>query len=291
MEYAFFLGCLIPAREPQYENSVRKIAPRLGIELVNMEGVNCCAPFSNQSIDYTSWLALAARNLCIAEKMNLNILALCNDCYESLLATNTILKENPEIRDKVNEILVDIGLEFRGKTNVKIFSDVLYEDVGLKRIKDAIKNPFDGLRVAVQPGCHLSKPKRLHFEQWMGITALDELVEATGARSVPYERKEACCGGPLRGVNDEVALQVAKQKLDSIRAAGVDSIVTVCPFCYRELDMGQIEIERHAKEKYDLPVMNFAELLRLAMGMGLEDWELRAHRIPITKILNMAEAR
>jgi heterodisulfide reductase subunit B len=291
MEYAFFLGCLIPAREPQYENSVRKIAPKLGIELVNMEGANCCAPFSIQSIDYTSWLALAARNLCMAEQMNLNILALCNDCYESLLATNTILKENREVRDKVNGVLAEVGLEFKGKTDVKIFSDVLYEDVGIERIKDAVKNPFNGLRVAVQPGCHLSKPRRLHFEQWMGITALDELVEATGAKSVPYERKEACCGGPLRGVDDEVALHVAKQKLDSIRAAGVDSIVTVCPFCYRELDMGQIEIERHVKEKYDLPVMNFAELLRLAMGMDLEDWELKAHRIPITKILNMAEAR
>ena len=33
MKYAFFAGCLIPAREPQYENSVKKIAPRLGIEL------------------------------------------------------------------------------------------------------------------------------------------------------------------------------------------------------------------------------------------------------------------
>jgi hypothetical protein len=27
------------------------------------------------------------------------------------------------------------------------------------------------------------------------------------------------------------------------------------------------------------------------MGMDLEDWELSAHRIPITKILGMAEVR
>ena len=291
MKYAFFLGCLIPAREPQYENSVRKIAPELGMELVEMEGANCCAPFSIQSLDYTSWLALAARNLCMAEQMNLNILALCNDCYESLLATNTILKENHEVRDKVNEILADVGLEFKGKTDVKIFSDALYEDVGIKRVKDAVKKPFNGLRVAVQPGCHLTKPKRIHFKQQMGVTALDELVQATGAVSVPYERKDACCGGPLRGINDEVALHVAKQKLDSIRAAGVDCIVTVCPFCFLELDMGQLEIKRHLKEEYDLPVLNFADLLRMAMGMKLENWEIKAHRIPITKILNMAGAK
>jgi heterodisulfide reductase subunit B len=291
MKYAFFAGCLIPAREPHYENSVRKIAPKLGIELVNMEGANCCAPFSIQSLDYTSWLALAARNLSIAEEMELNIVTLCNDCYESLLMTNKILKEKKETRDKVNKILADVGLEFKGKTDVRIFSDVLYEDVGLEKVKDAVKRPFNGLRVAVQPGCHLSKPKRLHPKQRIGVLALDELVEATGAISVPYERKEACCGGPLRGINDEVALQVAKQKLDSIKAAGASSIVTVCPFCFLELDMGQIEIKRHSKEEYNLPVLNFAELLRVAMGMDLEDWELKAHRIPITSILNVAEAR
>jgi heterodisulfide reductase subunit B len=291
MKYAFFAGCLIPAREPQYENSVQKIAPKLGIELVAMKGVNCCAPFSIQSLDHTSWLALAARNLCLAEEMRLNIVTLCNDCYESLLMANTILKENKETRDEVNNILVDVDLEFKGNIDVKIFSDVLYEDVGLEKVKNAIKRPFNGLRVAVQPGCHLSKPKRLHFGQRMGVLALDELVEATGATSIPYERKEACCGGPLRGINDEVALRVAKQKLDSMKAAGADSIVTVCPFCYLELDMGQIEIKRHVKEEYDLPVLSFAELLRIAMGMNLEDWEIKTHRIPITKILNIVEAK
>jgi len=291
MKYAFFLGCLIPAREPQYESSVRKIAPALGIELVEMEGANCCAPFSIQSLDYASWLSLAARNLCIAEQMGLNVLTLCNDCYESLLATNSILKENRELRDGVNAVLADAGLEFKGKTDVKIFSDALYEDVGVERVKDTVKKPFSGLRVAVQPGCHLTKPKRMHFGQRTGITALDELVQATGAVSVPYERKEACCGGPLRGINDEVALSVAKQKLDSMKAAGVDGIVTVCPFCYLEMDMGQIEIKRHSHQEYDLPVVSFAELLRLAMGMKLEDWEVKAHRIPITKILDSAEEK
>jgi heterodisulfide reductase subunit B len=182
-------------------------------------------------------------------------------------------------------------LEFKGKTDVKIFSDVLYEDVGLEKVKDAVKKPLTGLRVAVQPGCHLTKPKRIHFAQQVGQLALEELVEATGAKSIPYERKEACCGGPLRGINDEVALQVAKQKLDRMKVAGVDCITTVCPFCYLELDMGQIELKRHLNEDYSFPVLHFAELLRIAMGIKLEDWEVKAHRIPITKILDMAEAK
>jgi len=291
MKYAFFLGCLVPAREPNYENSVRKIAPELGVELVEMDGANCCAPFSVQSVDYMSWLALAARNLCIAEQMELNILTLCNDCYESLLMTNMILKEDKETREKVNTILADVGLQFKGKTDVKIFSDVLYEDVGLEKVKNAIRAPFNGLRVAVQPGCHLTKPKRIHFGERTAATALDELVEATGAKSISYSAKDACCGGPLRGINDAVASNVAKQKLNSMKAARVDCIVTVCPFCFLELDIGQLEIKRHSKEEYDLPVLQFAELLRMAMGMKLENWEIKIHKVPLTKIINMVEAK
>lgn len=285
MKYAFFLGCLIPARELSYEVSVRKVLPELGIELVDMKGANCCAPFSIQSVDHASWLALAARDLCIAEEMGLDVMTLCNDCYESLLMVNTILKRNKETRDKVNETLSQVGKEFKGNVGVKNLVDVLYGDLGVKKVKDAIKEPFNGLRVGAQPGCHLTKPKRIHFELLRGFNDLDALVQATGAESVPYERKEMCCGGPLRDINDDLARKVSRQKLKALKDAEVQAVTTVCPFCFLQLDLGQLEIKRHFNEDYNLPVIHFIELLRMGMGMKLEDWEIKAHRIPITEVL------
>jgi heterodisulfide reductase subunit B len=285
MKYAFFLGCLIPARELSYEVSVRKVMPELGVELVDMKGANCCAPFSIQSVDYSSWLALAARDLAIAEEMGMDVMTLCNDCYESLLMVNTILKKNSGLRNKVNEVLSDVGKEFKGKIAVKNLVDVLYGDVGINKVKDAIKEPITGIRVGAQPGCHLTKPKRIHYEILRGFNELDALVEATGVESVPYERKEMCCGGPLRDINDDMARQISRQKLSALKDAEVQAIVTVCPFCFLQLDLGQLEIKRHFNEEYNLPVIHFIELLRLGMGMKLEDWEIKAHRIPITELL------
>jgi len=285
MKYAFFLGCLIPARELSYETSVRKVLPALGVNLVEMKGANCCAPFSIQSLDYASWMALAARNLCIAEEMDLDILTLCNDCYESLLMVNTLLKEKKDLRDKVNETLAKVGKEFKGKTDVKHLVDVLHDDVGIKKIKDTIKAPFNGLQVGAQPGCHLTKPKRIHFEMIRGYRALDELVEVTGAKSVQFERREMCCGGPLRDIDDDLARQVSRQKLITLKNADVQAIVTLCPFCYLQLDTGQLEVKRHFNEEYNLPVIHYIELLKMAMGMKLEDWEVKSHRIPIDNII------
>jgi heterodisulfide reductase subunit B len=284
MKYAFFLGCLIPARELSYEVSVRKTMPELGVELVDMKAANCCAPFSIQSVDYDSWLALAARDLCIAEEMGMDIMTLCNDCYESLLMVNNLLKKNPELKDRANNILSEVGKEFKGKVDVKNLVDVLYGDVGIDKVKNAIKEPFDGLKVGAQPGCHLTKPKRIHFELLRGFNELDALVNATGAESVPYERKEMCCGGPLRDINDDLSRSISRDKLRALKDAEVQAAVTVCPFCFLQLDLGQLEVKRHFNEEYNLPVVHFIELLRMAMGMKLEDWEIKAHRIPITDL-------
>jgi len=284
MKYAFFLGCLIPARELSYEVSVRKTMPELGVELVDMKAANCCAPFSIQSVDYDSWLALAARDLCIAEEMGLDIMTLCNDCYESLLMVNNLLKKNPELKDRANQILSEVGKEFKGKIEVKNLVDVLHGDVGIDKVKNAIKEPIDGLKVGAQPGCHLTKPKRIHFELLRGFNELDALIQATGAESVPYERKEMCCGGPLRDINDDLSRSISRDKLRALKDAEVQAAVTVCPFCFLQLDLGQLEVKRHFNEEYNLPVVHFIELLRLGMGMKLEDWEIKAHRIPITEL-------
>ena len=285
MKYALYLGCLIPAREIGYELSARRTLQALGVDLTDISGASCCAPFSIQSLDYLSWLALASRNLCLAEEMGLNILALCNDCYESLMMVNKILKQEKGLKDQVNEILSKVGKEFKGKVEVKHMIDVLYEDVGLDKMADFVKRPLKGLRVATQPGCHLVRPRMLHGGIGLEFEALDQLVKILGAEPVSYERRDVCCGGPLRDIDDDLARSLSRDKLASIKKANIDCLITVCPFCYIQFDLGQMELQSLRKEEFNVPVLHFTELLSLAMGFDPTDVELKEHRIPITKLL------
>jgi heterodisulfide reductase subunit B len=285
MKYALYLGCLIPARELSYELATRTVMPALGVELMDMEGTSCCGPFAIQSLDYTGWLALAARNLCIAEKMKLDIMALCNDCYESLMMVNETLKKDKETREKVNEILSVANKKFKGTVNVKHTMDVLVEDVGLDKIRSKVTKPLDGLRVATQVGCHLVRPKMLHAGEGRGFEVLDDLVRALGAEAVNYDDKEVCCGGPLRDIDDHLSRSLSNRKLSALKRANVDCVVTACPFCYIQFDLGQLEIKRLLKEEYNIPVLHFVELLSLAMGYKSETLQLREHRVPIDKIV------
>ena len=96
--YAIFLGCTIPARQPNYEVSARKTLEKLGIDLVDLDGFTCCCPPPIQSINLESSQAIAAYNICLAEEAGLDIVALCNGCFESLAMVNNSLKNDPHLK-------------------------------------------------------------------------------------------------------------------------------------------------------------------------------------------------
>ena len=82
----------------------------------------------------------------------------------------------------------------------------------------------------------------------------DELVEATGARSIEYEDKTACCGagGGARSAVQDVALRLMEKKLEHMQRADVDCIVDACPFCHLQFDQGQYELTEPSRKKFNI---------------------------------------
>lgn len=285
--YALFLGCTIPARQPHYELSARKALPKLGIELVDLADMTCCAPPPLQSIDLETSLSIAAYNICLAEEADLDIVTLCTGCFESLAMANATLKRNERLKTRVNQILSSAGKEFKGSKEVRHYLQVLREDVGLDRLKKSIIKDLSNLKVASFSGCHALRPSELlKFDDPERPHILDDLVEALGAKSIWYRNKLKCCGGLLRGYADDVALAIAREKIVNTTKAGADCIVTLCPFCFLTLDLGQILIKSSFHEEYNMSVLHYAELLSLALGIDPKELALDFHKIKVDKVLS-----
>jgi heterodisulfide reductase subunit B len=285
LRYLMFLGCAIPYRVSSFEISARRVLQKLGVELVEMPEFNCCG-LPLDPVSHETMLILAARNLAMAEQKRLDIITLCPGCSGTLKKVNKMLKEDKGLAEQINSHLKEAGLEFKGTVNAKHLMQVLIEDVGLKKIKDAVVKPLTMIKVAEHNGCHILRPKEyIGFDDPEDPQTLRTLVEATGATCLDYMDETECCGAPSVGVNDKIALQLARDKLDHIKKVDAQALITICPFCHIMYDTNELRIEKMFNETYGIPVLHYPQLLGLAMGISPEELGIGELRVDPSRIV------
>jgi heterodisulfide reductase subunit B len=289
-KYLMFLGCAIPYRVAAFEISARKVLGKLGVELCEMPEFNCCG-LPLDPVSHEMMLILAARDLALAEKEGLDIITLCPGCAGTLKKVNKMLKEDEGLRSKINRHLKEDGLEFKGTVDAKHLLQVLIEDVGLEKIKQAVTKPLRMLKVAEHNGCHILRPKEyIGFDDPEDPKTLKTLIEATGATCLDYLDETECCGAPSVGVSDKVALQLARDKLNHIKVVGAEAMITICPFCHIMYDTNELRIEKMFNETYGIPIMHYPQLLGLAMGITPEELALNELRVDVSKVLKKVDS-
>ena len=207
MKYAFFLGCTIPARSRNYELSARKVADKLGIDLIDVAEFICCG-FPMKASDSESAQIMGAYNLCLAQEKGLDICVLCSSCASQLTEVAHSLTEAGPQRDRINAALSRAGLTYWGGVKVRHFARVLLEDIGIAKIKTHCIKDLSDLKTAIHYGCHYLKPSEIYdgFDDVEDPKSLETLVALTGARVIDYPGKKRCCGGPVLPVYENVAM-------------------------------------------------------------------------------------
>lgn len=270
-EFAFYLGCIMPNRYPQIEKATRFVLEKLGYKLLDMEKAACCpAPGVLRSFDKVDWMVAAARNICIAEKMDRDILTVCNGCFGTLQEVNKHLKENEEAREQVNERLKKLGdYEYKGSIEVKHIGEFLGADIGPTEIQKYLVRKVKG-RVAVHYGCHFLKPTRTRqVDSAEEPVILDDFAEALGLESVDFRQKLTCCGagGGIKAAYAETSMKILGEKMKNMTAVQPDFIFDVCPFCHLQFETGQDWLNKNKGTNYNLPVIHISQITAYCMGM------------------------
>ncbi|HXI03496.1 MAG TPA: CoB--CoM heterodisulfide reductase iron-sulfur subunit B family protein [Candidatus Saccharimonadales bacterium] len=264
--FAFFPGCLIPARHPAMEFAIRETMPKLGVEIEDLEGASCCPdPLYFKSKDKVSWLAVAARNLCLAEEKGLEVMTCCSGCTATLSEAWHHL-EDEALREKVNARLARIGRRYEGRTRVRHIATILRDVVGYEKIRASVVHPLVGLRTAIHYGCHLLKPSRImKVDDPNNPGVLEELVRALGATPVRHRNWFLCCG---KGCQDaEIPANMMRALLTTVHEETPDILCMVCPTCFGQFDHGQFKVSQQFGEDFHTPPIYYVQLLALAQGV------------------------
>lgn len=295
-EYSFYPGCSSQSKasSDNYLKSTQTMCEEMDIKLNPIPDWNCCSA----SIGYGSGgelprISLSARNIALSQQAHgqQDIVATCAACWLATREAKERIEENQKVRSGIDEALGEIGLKVEDQMpQSRHMVEVLIEDFGYDAIKEKVKKPLDGMKVAGYVGCQTNRPFGIAGESYENPRYLDKMVETLGAEPVEnYEKKVSCCGGALMFSEPEKSQALVKDIIEAAYDGGADMIVTPCPVCQMNVEVYQGQINQKYNTKFEIPVVYYSTMMSVAFGRSAKDAALDGQIIKAKKLEEKAK--
>ncbi|WP_017327174.1 CoB--CoM heterodisulfide reductase iron-sulfur subunit B family protein [Synechococcus sp. PCC 7336] len=292
LKYAYYPGCVAQGACRELYDSTALVTEALGIELIELKQASCCGSGTFKETSELLEDSVNARNLALAEALNLPMLTHCSTCQGVLGRVDEKLKaakrERPDYFDRVNHTCQQGGCKhlYKGSGEVKHLLWALVRDYGLEAIGERVKQRLSGLKCAAFYGCYLLRSQKHNpVDDPHNPRSLENLFETLGAEPVFYRGRTQCCGWPISSYAPEQAFRMAGNHIEEAIAAGADCMVTPCPLCHLNLDSRQPEIERVVGKPFQLPVLHLPQLVGLALGISPRQLGLHRHIVSAAPVI------
>ncbi len=207
----YFVGCTA-ALTPQIQEVAIKTAKILNKCSVDFaifgEEEVCCGSVAMRTGDRKAFKEIVDKNLALFEKSGIKtIVTSCAGCYRTL-------------KKDYEGLLGDI----------EIFHTIEFLDNYLEENKIELKK-LD-LKVTYHDPCHIGRHMKLYEAPRNILNKISTLIEMR-----TYREGAMCCGaggGVKKGFSD-LSLEIAKNRIKEAEDTGVKTLVSTCPFCYRNL--------------------------------------------------------
>ena len=257
MVFQYYPGCTLRTKAKELDRKARLAAEALGVTLSETPEWQCCGGCYPVAKDEIATKLSAVRTLMQAKEAGMPVVTVCSACHNVLKRVNHDMQNEADIRDRANRYLQNEEI-YAGEAEVIHFIEMLRDKVGFDKIREAVKTPLTGRKIAAYYGCLLLRPgKVMAFDDPENPTIIEDFIRALGAEPVVYAYRNECCGAYLALEDKDATAKKSSAVLRNAKAAGAECVITACPLCLYNLQ----------KSGSDLPVMYFTELLYEALGL------------------------
>ncbi len=291
LKYAYFPGCVAQGACRELSQSTAALAQALGIELIELKKASCCGSGTFKEDSQLLEDTVNARNIALAESLNLPLLTHCSTCQGVIGHVDERLKEakanDPDYLNQVNGYLQKENCSpYQGSTEVKHILWALVGDYGLEALQKRVTRSLSGLNCAAFYGCYLLRAQTsIPFDDPFAPESMENVFRTIGANPIYYNGRTQCCGWPVSSYATTESFRLAGKHIQDAIAAGADCIVTPCPLCHLQLDSRQPEIAKVLDKPLALPVLHLPQLVALALGVEPKKLGLDRHIVSTRTVL------
>ncbi len=213
----YFVGCTT-ALTPQIQTvaiNTAKVLKKLGVDFsVFGENEVCCGSVAMRTGDRKAFNYVSDKNLDLFQKSGIKtIITSCAGCYRTLKLDYA-------------DLLKDLDI------NVVHTIELVYKIINEKNIQ--LKNL--GINATYHDPCHTGRNSGdtpLYEEPRELLKKMANLVEMA-----TIKENAKCCGagGGVKKAFPELALEIAKSRVQEAEETGAQNLVSICPFCFRNID-------------------------------------------------------
>ncbi len=210
----FFAGCTMPLKQPDIlKKAVELLNPK---NLIVMDEEICCGSYVLRTGYENEYDKLTDRFLTYLDENEIKeIITACPGCYTTI--KEKLDKHGSEIKvTHIVQKLVDM-LEKHRLTVKRILGKVTYHDP-----------------------CHLGRLEGLIEEPREILRQISDFREMAN-----HGYESNCCGagGGVRAAFPDLSLEIAKKRINEVKATGAQILVSSCPFCEDQLkSAGRIKV-------------------------------------------------
>jgi len=183
---SYYPGCTLKTKARNLEQAALGAMKELGIECDELPRWNCCgAVFSLADDDLIHHVAPIRNLIRAAEQGSDTVVTLCSQCYNVLARANQLVREDEGKRKTLN-MFMDEEPDYNGEVEVVHLLPYLRDNVGWDALREKVKKPLGGLKVATFYGCTLIRPDSVTIKNGPDPEVFEDFLRALGAEPVPF---------------------------------------------------------------------------------------------------------
>ena len=262
MSYLYFPGCTLKDKTAsKMEKSALMAAAELGLSLEEFDEWQCCGAVYPLTDDELITLLSPSRTLFAAKDRP--VVSLCSACHHVLKRTRERLAADKDARDKISSFLEE---EYPGATPVLHYLELLRDELGWDALKEKVKMPLEGRRLAAYYGCMLLRPaKEMSFDDPEKPRIMEDFLDALGAEVITFPFRNKCCGAYLAVTEQQVMEDASNNVVEMALEYGAEELTTACPLCHYNLEQTPAAKEGKIKISY------FSEPLAEALNLEVQE--------------------